>query len=341
MNDGLRARLFGGFGALCAVVLLGSVGYWLLGGGRWTLVQCVYMTVITLTTVGYGEVLPGFEEVAFAREYTVLLIVFGMGTFIYFASNLTAVIIEGDLREALRKTRMRKTIQKLEDHVVVCGAGSTGRHVIEELLTTHHIVVAIDSDQDTLEAIEQAHPKGDFLYVIGDATDDETLTAANVAKARGVVAALAGDKDNLYLVVTTRQLNPGARIVARGSDLKVLEKLKRAGADTVVSPNYIGGMRMVSELVRPEVVRFLDLMLRDRKGIRIEEVQVPKGSRYEGKTLAESGIRADVDLSVVAVRVRDGDYIYNPGGDFSIESGMTLVVLGEVEKVVRLRELAA
>lgn len=340
METGLRGRVLGSFGALLLVLFAGAVGYWLLGQGRWSLADCVYMTVITLTTVGYGEVLPGFEEVAYVREYTVLLIVFGMGTFIYFASNLTAVIIEGDLRDAIKKTRMRKTIHKLEGHAVVCGAGSTGRHVIEELLATHNRVVAIDRDVEVLEAIEKAHASRSFLYVVGDATDDETLEAANVARARGVVAALASDKDNLYLTVTCRQLNGGARIVARGSDLKVLEKLRRAGADTVVSPNFIGGMRMVSELIRPQVVRFLDVMLREEGTVRIDEVEVPAGSRYAGKSLAEARIREDIGLNVVAIRGVDGAYSYSPGGQFEIEPGATLVVLGPAENVVDLRKRA-
>ncbi len=341
MNGGLRARIIGSFVALMFVVAAGSVGYWVLGDGRWTLSQCAYMTVITLTTVGYGEVLPGFDHVPYAREFTILLIVFGMGTFIYFASTLTALIIEGDLRDALRKTRMRKTIQKLEGHTVVCGAGSTGRHVIEELLATGRDVVAIDSSLETLEALAEHYPKGHFLFVVGDATDDEILAAANVSDARGVVAALAGDKDNLYLVVTCRQLNAKARIIARGSDLKVLEKLKRAGADTVISPNYIGGMRMASELIRPEVVRFLDVMLRDRRGVRIDEVAVPAGSRYDGVTLRDSGIRADANVSVIAVREDGGQYTYSPEANFSLRAGMTLVVIGEIEDVAKLRQLAA
>ncbi len=341
MNGGLRARIIGSFAALMFVVAAGSVGYWLLGGGRWALADCAYMTVITLTTVGYGEVLPGFDHVPYAREYTVLLIVFGMGTFIYFASTLTALIIEGDLRAALRKTRMRKTIHKLEGHTVVCGAGSTGRHVIEELLATGHDVVAIDASSEVLEALAEHYPAGHLLYVVGDATDDDILAAAHVAAARGVVAALAGDKDNLYLVVTCRQLNPKARIIARGSDLNILEKLKRAGADTVISPNYIGGMRMASELIRPEVVRFLDVMLRDRRGVRIDEVAVPTGSRYDGITLRDSGIRADANVSVIAVRDEDGSYAYGPEADFTVRAGMTLVVIGEIEDVARLRQLAA
>lgn len=342
MHEGLRARLIGGLVALIVVLAAGTVGYWLLGDGRWSLEDCLYMTVITLTTVGYGEILADMEHVAYAREFTVLLIVFGMGSFLYFVSNLTAMIIEGDLRAALRKTRMRKTIQSLEDHYVVCGTGSTGRHIIEELIATQRTVVAIDLSEDKLEGISEhwGGTKAGFYYIVGDATDDDVLAAANVAHARGIVAALDNDKDNLFLVVTVRQLNARARLVARGSDLKVLEKLKRAGADTVVSPNYIGGMRMVSELVRPAVVRFLDVMLKDSKGMRIEEVEVGADSRYADQSVAETLIRREAGVSILAVRQPGGDYVYNPDKDYVIRAGATLVVLGEADAAAKLRRLA-
>jgi voltage-gated potassium channel len=252
------------------------------------------------------------------------------------------MIIEGDIRNALRKTRMRKTIQSLEDHYVVCGTGSTGRHVIKELIATQRPVVGIDMSEERLEWISEhwGGTKAGFYYIVGDATDEEVLAAANVANARGIVAGLANDKDNLYLVVTVRQLNPKARVVARGSDLKVLEKLKRAGADTVVSPNYIGGMRMVSELVRPAVVRFLDVMLKDSKGMRIEEVEITEASRYAGRTVATSNIRKDAGVSILAVCESGGEYIYNPDKDYEITPGTKLVVLGEATATATLRKLA-
>ncbi len=341
MSDDLRTRLVGGFAALLLVIGAGTLGYYLLGEGRWSFAACFYMTAITLTTVGYGEVLPGFEEVEHVRALTVVLLVFGMGTFLYFASTLTAVIIEGDLRAVLRKTRMRKQISNLEDHFIVCGVGSTGHHIIEELLAVKRPVVAIDTSLERLEALAETYGKA-FMYVVGDATDDDVLEAANLSHARGLVAALASDKDNLYLVVSARQVNAQARIVARGSDIPVLAKLKKAGADTVVSPNYIGGMRMVSEMIRPHVVRFLDVMLRDAKAtMRIDEVTVGSESRFAGHKLKDVDIRRDLKVTVLAVLAAGcEDYIYNPDGEFEIEVGMTLVVLGEQAAVAKLRKEA-
>ena len=177
------------------------------------------MTIITLTTVGFSETLVGMEQVEHARTLTVALLVFGTGTVVYFVSTLTAIIIEGDLKRALRHTRMRKQIQKLEQHVIVCGAGSTGTHAIQELVEYEVPIVAIDLDAARLEHLAEIHPSEYFKYIVGDATDDRVLEQANVPGARGIVAAMASDKDNLYLTVSARQANRRCRIVARASGL--------------------------------------------------------------------------------------------------------------------------
>lgn len=338
VSEDLRARLIVPAVFLAVVVLGAAVGYYVLGGGRWSYSDCLYMTSITLTTVGFGEVLPGMEDVPGARAFTVGVIILGMGSMLVVASNLTAVIIEGDLRRAWRKTRMRKEIKALTEHVVVCGVGSTGRHVMEELIAADRPCVAIDIDRERLEQVAEHYPAGAFRYIVGDATDDEVLAEANVASASGMVAALANDKDNLFLVVTTRQANPKARIIARGSDLGVLEKLKKSGADAGVSPNFIGGMRMVSEMLRPHVVKFLDEMLRDRdRNMRIEEIAVPAESRLAGNTIGEANIRRDDEVGVLAVKLPGGAYHYNPGADFVLRPGAVLVVLGSMAQVNKLR----
>lgn len=341
----IRNRLLAGFVAMLIVVMGGSLGYyWLgnywLGDGRWPWIDCLYMTVITVTTVGYGETLPGMDTVPHARAFTMVLLVFGTGTLVYFASMITAFVVEGDLRNALFASRLKKRIKKMKDHFVVCGVGSTGRHIVNELLAVGHRVVAIDTNEPELREIAAAYPKAEFSYVVGDATDDEILGQANLPSARGVAAALSADKDNLYLMVATRQLNPSARLIARCAEMSHVEKLKRAGADAVVSPNFIGGMRMVSELVRPSVVKFLDEMLRDKQAaMRIEEVQIGAGSDLDGVTLREADVRGRHGMSVLALKAgSSAAWEYNPAPDKKLAVGAILVVLGSTEQVKALRK---
>jgi voltage-gated potassium channel len=339
VSTNIRARLLAGFAALAVVVMGGSIGYWFIGAGRWTFTECVYMTVITVTTVGYGEVLDGMAHVPYARGFTIGLLVFGTGSLVYFASTITAFIVEGDLQNILKIKRLQKKMKTMKDHIIVCGAGSTGHHIIEELISTGSTVVAIDQKETELSGIAARFPNAPFTYLVGDATDDELLNQAVITKASGLVAALASDKDNLYLVVSMRQINPNARIIARCAELSHVDKLKRAGADSVVSPNHIGGMRMVSELVRPAVVKFLDEMLRDKRATyRIEQINVGAG-KLSGSSLREAKIRERFGMSVLAVRATDDrPWQYNPDADEKLCSGMTMVVLGSQEQVNSLRE---
>lgn len=334
----LRSRLAIAFGAVLVVTGIGVGGFYWLGHGRWALHECLYMTITTLFTVGFGEILPGFEDVPHARSFTMVLIVLGVGTFLYFASTLTAIILEGDLQAAFRKTRMRKQIEKLSGHVIVCGSGSTGWHVVEELLSSRVPVCVIEQDQERVERLVEAHPQ--VPYIQGDATEDAVLMEAGVERARGVVGALSSDKDNLFVVVTARQANPGCRIVARVSEVRAIEKLRKAGADAVVSPNYIGGMRMSAELLRPHVVEFLDEMLRDKdKNLRIEEVAIGQGSAFVGQTLGSSRFRQVADVLVLAIRDATRGFVYNPGPDLVLTDAMKLIVLGPMDAVHKLRDL--
>jgi voltage-gated potassium channel len=223
--------------------------------------------------------------------------------------------------------------------VIVCGAGTTGRHIIQELIAASTPVVAIDLDEHELRELSEKYPKAEYSYIVGDATDDDSLNQAGLANARGVVAALANDKDNLYITVATRATNPSARIIARASELSHVDKIKRAGADSVVSPNHIGGMRMVSEMLRPAVVKFLDEMLRDKRAtMRIDEIEISVASPLDGTTLRDALIRDKFGMTVLAVRTTaDEPWIYNPDANQLLKAGMTLVVLGSNEQVAKLR----
>lgn len=328
--------------ALCAVVstvLAGVGGYYLIGGGRWRVFDCFYMTVVTLTTVGFHEVLP-VETTALGRPFTVALLFGGILSMSWFVGSMTAFIVEGDLSGLRWRKRMDSFVKRMEGHIVVCGVGSTGIHCVRELAAVGVPFVVVDRSEETARNVTREHGGG---AVVGDATHDEILVEAGIARARGIISALTEDKDNLYVTVTARALNPRLRIVAKAIELGAEPKLRRAGADSVVSPNVIGGLRMVSEMVRPEVTGFLDQILRKKEQtLRIEEVPVTEGSSLAGQPVGEIDLTGQ-GLLLLAVKdpaAEGGRYSYNPAPDHVVSPGAVLIVLGEPEKVRRLAATA-
>jgi voltage-gated potassium channel len=334
-------RLAAALAGFAVLVAIGTIGFWALGHGRWRADECAYMTIITISTVGFYE-LRQMAEVPGARALTVGLIISGVGVLAYMQSNLTALLVEGTIAQALRRRRMQKDIAKLSDHIVVAGAGGTGKHVIEELAATQTPFVAIDRNVHTLQQVSQEFCGGRMLYVHGDATVDHVLLAAGLERARGVVAALTHDKDNLYVTLSARSLNAQARIVSKVVEDEAAPKILKAGATAIVNPTMIGARRLASELIRPEVNEFLDQMLRDKdRNLRLEEVIVPKGSLFVGRALKDTPIRRETRALVVAVRDRDRTFTYNPEPDHIIAEGTTLIVLGETDSIVKLRQLVS
>jgi voltage-gated potassium channel len=340
MNPAIRRLLYALLSVL-TLVSIGTAGYVLLGHGRWSLSDAMYMTVITLSTVGFAE-LNDMAKVPGARGLTVALIVGGVGTLAYVQANVTALLVEGAIGQAFRRNRMRKAIDALNGHIVVAGTGSTGKHAVEELLVTKTPFVVIDRDHDHLERISNELAEGKLLFVHGDATEDHVLLAAGVQRARGVVAALTHDKDNLFVTLSARSLNAGARIVAKVTEVDAGPKMIKAGASSVVNPTMIGGRRMASECIRPEVNEFLDQMLRDKdKNLRLEEVSIPPGSSLIGAALKDTPIRRETRVLVVAVRDTSRVFTYNPEPDFVLLEGSILIVMGETDSIVKLRQLVA
>lgn len=316
--------------------MAGSTGYYILFGGEPRFIDCVYMTVISLTTVGYGEVIEVTGNIP-AQIFTMILITFGMGIILYGISTMTAIIIEGELTGILRKKRMLKEIQKLHNHIILCGGGETGRPVLIELVKNKEPVVLVEHEQENIDRCKTIE---NLLYIQGDATDDENLVAAGIANASGIISALPADKDNLYITMTARMLNKKIRIISRMIDQKLEPKLKMAGADRVVSPNTIGALRMASEMIRPTVVDFLDSMLRSSRGnLRIHQIIVSEKSGVAGKNLSESGIKDKFDLLVLGAKHQKEDIKFNPSPSETLDVGMTLIVMGEVENIARAKKV--
>jgi voltage-gated potassium channel len=319
--------------SLMALLLAaGTLGYYVMYFGQGvSVMDCFYMTAITISTVGYAEVFPLVKH-PFGRIFTVMLIFGGMGILAYGLSTVTAFFVEGQLTDILRRKRMEKKIEALRDHFIVVGGGATGRSIVGELIKNGFPVVVVDS-----QAKDQLLPE-EVLNVEGDATHDETLRRANIDHCRGLFLALPSGKDNLYLTVTARMMRPSLPIVATAKDEVVAAKLTRAGATGVVSPQAIGGLRMASVMIRPDVVDFLDQMLRSRhQTLRVAQINLNEGSCLGGQTIRDSDLRGRFDLLILAVRKPDGEFLFNPPADYQIQLGDVLIVMGEVEKVEKCR----
>jgi voltage-gated potassium channel len=319
---------------LCIVVVTGTAGYMLIG--KWTFTESVYMTVITLASVGFREVR---DLDATGQWFTIGLILFGMGTLVYGITNLTAFIVEGELNKLLRRSRMDKNLDKLNNHFILCGIGRVGTNIAQEIVRMGYKLVVIDSEEKNLMTLDAFDPTP--FQIKGDATEEKTLEKAGIRRAKGFVSALPTDSENLFVVMTARQLNPSLRIIARVNEEENSQKMIRAGADKTVCPSHIGGLRMASELLRPAAVDFLDKMIREKDGtLRVEEASVASSSPISGKTLAEAQIPKRTGCVVVALRRKDGSFQFNPSADTNLSTGDALIVIGEIPKINELKRLA-
>jgi len=307
---------------LIAIILIGTVGYWFIGGGQYSFVDTLYMTVITITTIGFAEIIDLSGNVG-GRIFTIFIAISGVGIMAYIVTNITALVVEGELTESFRRRRMEKIAGKSRDHYIVCGVGSVGFYIANELYATKRPYVIVDVNKENIEKSLESLP--DEVFIEGDATDSNTLLKAGVERARGLFAVTRDDNQNLVVSLTAKQLNPKLKVVARCNDMRNSEKMKKAGADAVVSPTSIGGLRMASEMVRPTVVSFLDTMLRDReRNLRVEELPVP-GS-FIGKSLSALNLKRHTNALLLAVKTRE-DWIYNPSENYVIAPESTLVFM--------------
>lgn len=319
---------------LVTIIIIGTLGYFLLLDI--TLMDAIYMTVITMSTVGYQEVAPMTPP---AQIFTIILIFFSLGTLGYSGSQLIGYFFGGKLREAWREQRMKDQLSEMKDHIIVCGAGETGQHIIQSLEKENAKFVVIEFEPEKLEAVKEY---SSVIAFQGDATSDETLQKAGISRAKALVATLNNDANNLYAVLSARQLNPDLHIVARAITHNSHEKLIRAGADKTVSPNEIGGHRMASMLLKPNVIAFLDTITHSGKiDLNLNEVIIKPHSRLSHKTLMDANIPEQTDLIIIAIKeVGSEEIVFNPTKDYLLTPGQVLIVLGEDDDLNKLKVLA-
>jgi voltage-gated potassium channel len=316
-----------------ALNLVGIVGYTLIEGWNWF--DAFYMSITTVTAVGYEEVHPLSPP---GRVLTTVLIALGITGLGIWWALITALILELDLAGLLRRRRSMRDVAKMSNHFIVCGGGRMGRVVVDEMLHSKRPFVVVDSDPVSKNALLDEHP--DIHVIEADATKEQTLHLAGIDKAAGLAACLTNDADNLLLCLTARGQRPDLTIVVRAVDEENIDKLSRAGADHAISPRITGGVRMASMLLRPTVVNFLDVVttgLRDVT-LRLEEAEIPTSSPLAGRSLADAKIPQRTGLIVLALREAEtGQITYNPGPETKLESSDVMIVLGREEQVQRLR----
>ncbi|MCB9643057.1 MAG: potassium channel protein [Myxococcales bacterium] len=323
---------------LTMLVLLGigTEGYYLIGKSQWPLFDCFYMTVIAISTVGFGELLP-IAETALGRPFTVFLLLASMWINYYFISTITAFFLGREFQDLWWKRTMEYLSAQQKDHIVVCGGGETGIYVIKELLDSQRSIIVVDDNINRIKALQDQF--GRFPAVVGDATEEAVLRKAGLDRAYGLVSLLSSDKDNLFITITARRMNPRLKIVSKAIELNAFDKLKSAGANRVVSPNYIGGVRIAAELIRPHVVQFLDLLTKDNElNLCIEEFTLPERSSYVGKQLSETDLRQKQLLVLAVYSPNRADWSYNPSPDYVFEPLSTLIVLGNIDAVQAFRQ---
>jgi voltage-gated potassium channel len=317
-------------GSLLAVLVLGSLGFVLLEG--WNFFDALYMTVTTLTTVGYGEIHPLSR---LGKAYNMVLILAGMGILLYLITSLARVVVEGQIREALGKRKLLKHIKKLQNHYIICGFGRIGEIIARQLKEAGVPLVVVENNPDLVPRLEESG----YYFVNGDATREEVLAEAGIERARGLVAVVSSDAGNVYITLTARSLNPKLSIVARGEEIASRDKLLRAGADKVEVPYEMGGRKMVHTILRPTVVTFMELAMQEGVDWSMEEIAVGGTSSLQGLPLKDSGIRQKLDLIVVAIKRADATMLFNPTPETPILAGDTLIVLGLRQNLETLEKL--
>ncbi len=327
----IQRELFLGIAAFGGVILLGTLWYCLVE--QWPLADSLYMTVITLSTVGFMEVNPLSDR---GRLFTIVLIIVGVIWLGYIANRFTEAVIQGYFRDGVRLQQQRRLLEDVSEHFVLCGFGRTGQQIAQEFASENIPFVIIDQDE---EGVEVAQNLG-YVTVQGGATQDRTLLQAGIARARGIVTTLASDADNLYAVLSAKNINPHIRAIVRANSEDALEKMQQVGADAVVSPYMTVGKRMVAAALRPQVVNFMDVALTGSEpDFYIEELLIDRENcPYIGQTLGAAGVRSQTGASILAIRRANGDLIGVPSAQTQFRSQDLLICMGTTQQLQALNQ---
>lgn len=326
-----RSKILLAITLMVAVLLFGVIGYWLIADYSW--VEAFYMTIITVTTVGFGEIRPLGTE---GKIFTVFLIILSVFIFAFALSVITEYILSRNSLDILKKKRVRNQIEKLKDHVIVCGFGRNGMQAAERLEAYKRPYVVIEKDREVIEKHEE-----DILFIEGDANEDEVLVEAGVEKAQYLIVALPDDAANLFVVLSARQLNSGLFIISRASLITSQKKLELAGANKVIMPDKIGGDHMASLVVMPDLITFMERLGTEGKNTtNLEEVAIEDfGDQAERSSLRDLDLRRKTGCTIIGYIEPGGNYIINPEADLKLQPKSKVIVLGRPEQIRKLNEM--
>ncbi len=330
MSSALIGKLTNMAIVFIGIFVVGTFGYSFLED--WDIIEALFFTLITLTTIGYGEIHPLSDA---GRIFTIFIIISGLGLTLYGISSVTQLLVEGELKIYFRNRKMKNIIKKLSGHYVICGFGRIGSMIGEELEKNHLPFVVIEKDEDVIERLKEHN----IPYIEGDATEDENLDEANIMKAAGLIISLEKDSDNVFVALSARGKNPELYILSKCDHLQTERKLITAGANKVVMPYHLGGKRMANMLLKPNVVEFIDMTLGgDHYGLVMTELKLGKKCSLNNKSLIDSGLRQKYNIIVVGVIKKGSDLVYNPASTYVLEENDILIVLGPQDSIQNLKE---
>ena len=330
----IARRFYLSAAALLLILIFGTIGYYYISDKNYSLIDCLYMTVITITTVGFSEIIDMSHNPS-GRVFTMFIAFSGLGISTFIISNIAAIIVSGEIQESYKQRKMSKQIGTLENHYIICGVGRVGSHILKELNTMGKMLVVVEKDDSKLSELSELFPE--LSYIKGDADEENVLLKAGIKSAKGIFASTGDDNENLVITLTAKYLNPNIKVVTRCLEAVNEGKIKRAGADSIIKENYTAAIRMASEMVRPGVLSFIENMEFDRiKNFSFDEILI--NEKYSGKPLSELHLENYTDTLLFAV-LNDNQWTYVPKPDHIIKKSSKLIIVTSVEDRKKLKEI--